>query len=292
MKIIIAGASGFIGHALVPYLRSKGHAVLKLTRKDKDLAADEISWNPEKGELDAASLEGADVIVNLAGENIASRWNDSKKKKILKSRVDATKLLIKAIELLRVPPRQLVNASAIGYYGDRCCELVTEQSPSGTGFLPLVCREWEAAALSSEKKDLKIALIRIGVVLSKEGGALKKMLAPFKLGLGGVVGSGQQWMSWISLRDLISIFGFVIEKGLEGPINAVAPNPVTNAKFTETLGKVLGRPTIFPLPAFAARLVFGEMADELLLSSTRVEPSRLLQQGFVFSDPNLEEALR
>lgn len=291
MRIIVAGATGFVGRALVPLLRAKGHAVFKLTRKESDLAEDEIHWNPISGQLDAAALEGADVIVNLAGENVASRWTESKKQLILQSRISATRLLVKAISLLKAPPKQLVNASAIGFYGSRGCEKVDEASSSGLGFLANVCRQWESAALTGDPKGLKVALIRIGVVLGKEGGALASMLTPFKLGLGGVVGSGDQWMSWISLQDLVAIIAFVIEKGLEGPINAVAPHPVTNKDFTKVLGTTLNRPTIFPMPAFAARLLFGEMADELLLGSTRVVPDRLLKEGFQFATPTLNTAL-
>lgn len=291
MKIIIAGASGFVGRALVPLLRKNGNAVFKLTRKKTLLKDDEISWDPDSGQLDAASLEGADVIINLAGENIASRWTKAKKKAILESRTAATRLLVEAIPLLRAPPHQLINASAIGYYGSRGNQVLTEETSDGQGFLANVCKEWEQAAKSGTKKDVKVAIVRIGIVLGKEGGALKSMLTPFKLGLGGIIGSGDQWMSWISLQDLAAIFTFIVEKGLDGTINAVAPNPVTNAQFTKTLGTALGRPTIFPVPAFAARLLFGEMGDELLLSSTRVAPERLLKAGFVFTTPRLEEAL-
>ncbi len=240
-----------------------------------------------------SALEGVDAVVHLAGENIAERWTAAKKARIRDSRVKGTQLLCETLTRLSSPPKVLVSASAIGYYGDRGEETLTDDSPPGRGFLPEVCRAWEAATEPARQQGLRVVQLRLGVVLSVAGGALAKMLPPFRLGLGGVLGSGRQYMSWIALDDVVGTLQHaVVTDALQGPTNAVAPRAVTNQEFTKTLGKVLGRPTAMPLPAFAARLMFGEMADELLLASARVQPTKLLASGYQFRYPELAEALR
>jgi len=253
-----------------------------------------VHWEPEEGVAGAQELEGHDAAVHLAGESIASgRWDEEKKRRILESRVKGTRLLAETLAGLKEKPRVLVSASAIGFYGDRGDEVLHEESASGEDFLSEVCREWEKATLAASQAGIRVVHLRIGFVLSGEGGGLPKMLTPFKLGLGGRVGSGRQYISWLTLDELVRIIRRALEdEHLRGPVNAVAPNPATNAEFTKTLGRVLGRPTILPVPAFAARLAFGEMADALLLSSTRVAPSRLQEAGYKFQHPELEGALK
>jgi uncharacterized protein (TIGR01777 family) len=253
-----------------------------------------VHWEPDKGVIDANELEGHDAAVHLAGESIADgRWDEEKKRRILESRVKGTRLLAETLAGLKEKPKVLVSASAIGFYGDRGAEVLREESASGENFLSEVCREWEKATLVASQAGIRVAHIRIGVVLSAEGGALEKMLKPFKLGLGGRVGSGQQYMSWITLDDLVGVIKRALtDESMRGPINAVAPKPVTNEEFTKALGRVLGRPTFLPIPAFAARLAFGEMADALLLSGARVEPARLKEAGYEFKNPEIEDALR
>lgn len=292
MKVLVSGSSGLIGASLVSFLTAGGHRVTPLVRS-KASADDVVLWNPEHGNIDVRRLEGLDGVVHLAGENIAERWTPEKRAKIRNSRVQGTRLLAESLAHLAQPPRVLVSASAIGYYGDRGDEVLCEESTSGSGFLPEVCREWEAATQPAAEKAIRVANLRIGLVLSPAGGALAKMLTPFRIGAGGVIGSGRQYMSWIALDDVIAaIYHALSNEVLRGPVNAVAPNPVTNREFTHTLGRVLSRPTLFPMPAFAARLAFGEMADELLLASQRVAPARLVETGFIFRYPMLEDALR
>jgi uncharacterized protein (TIGR01777 family) len=232
--------------------------------------------------------------VHLAGENVAAgRWNDARKLRIRSSRVDGTRMLAAALAQMERPPRALITASAVGYYGDRGDAWMDERSAPGTGFLAEVCRAWEAATEPARSAGIRVAHLRFGVVLSAAGGALKRMLLPFKLGAGGVLGSGDQYMSWISIDDAVgAIVHAVAERSIAGPVNAVAPAPVTNREFTQALGRVLRRPTVFPMPAFAARLAFGEMADEMLLASTRVRPSRLEETGYRFEHTSVEQALR
>ncbi len=294
MKILVAGASGLVGTNLVPFLIQAGHDVKKLVRKNKDLASDEISWDPQRELLDAAQLENFDAMINLAGENISSgRWSEKKKNAILESRIQATRTLTQTILYLKKPPQVFINASAVGYYGSRGDTLLTEDSSNGTGFLAHVCEEWERAAEPIASNDVRLVFTRFGVVLSPKGGALAKMLTPFKMGLGGVIGSGKQFMSWITLEELLGVIYHVINTGsLIGPVNVVSPDPVTNYEFTKTLGKVLARPTFMNMPASIARFVFGEMADELLLSSQRVSCAKLIHSGYKFCQPNLEQALR
>ena len=298
MKVIVTGSTGLVGSALVRSLLSDGHEVTRLVRGDSQgfrapgTAA--VHWDPERGEIDAGSLEGHDAAVHLAGENVGEgRWDEEKKRRIRESRMKGTSLLAGALAGLSAKPRVLVSASATGFYGDRGAEILREESASGEGFLSEVCREWEKATLQASHAGIRVVHLRIGVVLDGEGGALQKMLTPFKLGVGGKVGSGSQYMSWITLEDLIGVIRRAIEdESLRGPVNAVAPQPVTNAEFTKALGGVLGRPTFFAVPAFAARLAFGETADALLLASTRVEPARLKEAGYQFKHPEIEGALR
>jgi uncharacterized protein (TIGR01777 family) len=253
-----------------------------------------IAWDPETGAIDAAGLEGIDAAVHLAGENIAAgRWNAARKRRILESRVRGTRLVAQTLARLTNPPRCLVSASAIGFYGNRGTEILREDSPAGTGFLPEVCLAWEREAQAVAVKGIRLVSLRIGVVLSSSGGVLQRMLLPFRLGVGGKIGGGDQYMSWITLDDLVEIMQHAIRnEDLSGPVNAVAPAPVTNAEFAETLGRALSRPVLFAVPAFAVRLALGQMADELLLASARVEPTALRESGFQFHYPQLEAALR
>ena len=293
MKILISGASGLIGSALKTALSARGDRVLSLTRRNARNDS-EITWDPSSNTLDPARLTNIDGVIHLAGENIASRrWTSAQKARIRDSRVQGTALLAQTLATISPPPKVFISASAIGYYGNRDDEILTEESQPGSGFLPDVSIAWENAAKPAAAAGIRTVHPRIGIVLSPEGGALGKMLLPFKLGLGGIIGSGNQYMSWITLDDLVSLFLFAIDdESISGAINAVSPTPVTNREFTKTLGRVLSRPTIFPLPAFAAKLALGEMADALLLASTRVTSSRLENTNFSFAHPHLEPALR
>jgi len=298
MKVLVSGASGLVGSALLSFLTAGGHSVARLVRTQPPAnqtdREGQVFWAPDSGSIDQAGLEGLDAVVHLAGENIASgRWTPELKRRILDSRVNGTRLLSEALAKCSQPPKVLVSASAIGYYGNRGDEVLTEESELGAGFLAEVCRDWEAAVEPATQKGIRTVLLRIGVVLSSAGGALKRMLMPFKLGLGGVVGDGKQYMSCIGLDDAVGAIHHTIVTGaLSGPVNAVSPQAVTNREYTKALGKVLGRPTIFPMPAFAARMAFGEMADELLLPSARVEARKLLESGYTFRSPTLESILR
>ena len=293
MRVAITGSTGLVGSAVASALSVAGHEVVRLVRRAPAPGEKAVRWDPEKGEVDAAGLEGLDDVVHLAGENIASgRWNAARKAAIRASRVNGTRLLCDALAGLARPPKTLVCASAIGYYGDRGADVLTEESPPGAGFLPDVCREWEAASEPAARKGIRVVLLRIGVVLSPKGGALSRMLPPFRAGLGGVIGNGRQYVSWVALDDLVGIVLHALRSGeLRGPVNAVAPVPVTNRELTEALGKVLSRPTLFPVPAFALRLAVGEMADALLLASARVFPRRLEENGYRFRFPELPAAL-
>lgn len=294
MNILITGSSGLIGSALIPLLTGQGHRVVRMVRgaaaPDEDVAV----WDPDAGKLETSSLEQTDAVVHLAGENIgASRWTEERKKRLRASRVRGTQLLSESLAQLAAPPRVLVSASAVGFYGSRGDEVLSEESPPGQGFLSEVCREWEAATEPARQKGVRVVNLRIGMVLSGKGGALPAMLPPFKAGAGGKIGDGQQFVSWIAIGDLTRAISHAIAaESLSGPVNAVSPNPVRNAELTEILGKVLGRPTFFSMPAPVVRLIFGEMADALLLASQRVQPSRLLESGFSFQFPDFEAALR
>lgn len=252
-----------------------------------------IQRDPKTGALELGALAGAEAVVHLAGESIAlGRWTARKKRRIRDSRVLTTRALAEAIAALERPPRVLVSASGINCYGDRGDEWLTEQSPTGHGFLPDVCREWEAATAPAEVRGVRVVHLRIGMVLSASGGALERMLLPFEYALGGVIGSGRQWVSWIALTDLVGVIRHAIAtEALRGPVNAVAPTPVTNREFTRTLARAVHRPALLPIPGFAARILFGEMADALLLSSTRAEPARLLASGYVFRHATLADAI-
>ena len=290
MKILISGASGLVGSSLVESLFKRGHTIRPLQRhKEKSWGR---LWNTD--ELDAAAPEPFDAVIHLAGENVASgRWNAARKEKILRSRVDGTWELVDYISQLNRKPKVFICASAAaGYYGNCGDTIVDERSPLGSGFLAEVCRQWEETAAKAGLAGIRVVNTRFGMILSPRGGALHKMLPPFRLGLGGGIGSGEQYISWIGIRDLTEIFNFLIDnESLAGPFNVVTPTPVTNRDFTKTLGKVLNRPTIMPAPAFLVRLLFGEMADEMLLSSTRVMPTRLLEAGYRFQDVDLGRTL-
>ncbi|MET0551873.1 MAG: TIGR01777 family oxidoreductase [Vicinamibacteria bacterium] len=291
MKVLVSGATGTVGRALLPVLEGRGHTVRRLLRGQA--APPDASWDPAAGRIDADALAGCDAVVHLAGESIAEgRWTEAKKARIRDSRVGPTRLLAERLARERQPPA-LVSASAIGYYGDRGEEILTEDHAGGEGFLPDVCREWEAATGAAQAAGARVVRLRLGVVLAQEGGALPAMLTPFRLGLGGRLGSGRQWFSWIALADVVDVIVRAVEgTDLDGPVNVVAPAPVRNAEFTRVLGKVLGRPTVAALPAFAARLALGEMADALLLASTRVIPMRLAGVGHRLRFPEVEGALQ
>ena len=293
MNVLLTGSSGLIGSALAPALTGDGHRVRRL-RRAASAAADATSWNPADGTFASGALDGIDAVVHLAGENIAGgRWTAARKARIRDSRVDGTRRLCEALAALDTPPRVLVAASAIGYYGDRGDALLDESAAPGTGFLPAVSRSWETAAAPARDAGIRVVHLRIGIVLSPAGGALAQMLLPFKLGVGGVLGSGDQYMSWIALDDVVGVVRHALaDESLSGPVNAVAPRAVTNREFTRTLGKVLRRPTILPAPAFALRIALGEMADALLLASTRVDPAALRATTFEFRHPQLDGALR
>jgi uncharacterized protein (TIGR01777 family) len=292
MKILVSGASGLIAGTLIPFLTTGGHEVVRLTRGRK--RAGTATWDPEKGTIDRTALEGLDAVVHLAGENISTgRWTAAKKARIHDSRVNGTRLLCDTLAALERPPTVLVAASAIGFYGHRGRDIVDEDSAPGAGFLADVCKEWEAATAPAAARGIRVVNMRFGIVLAGNGGALATMLTPFKLGVGGPIGGGEQYMSWIAVDDTADAILYALTTpALSGPVNAVAPHPVSNTEFVQTLGTVLSRPAVVPFPAFAVRLLFGEMGEELLLSSTRVEPHRLRAAGFDFRFPELEPALR
>lgn len=294
MKVLISGSHGLVGGALVKLLTTNGHECIRLVRHARTAGAAEVEWHPEKGLIDKEQLEGIEAVVHLAGENIAEgRWTSEKKRAILDSRVKGTALLSETLATLRQPPEVFLSASAIGYYGNRGDELLTETSSPGNDFLAHVCHEWEKATTPASEKGIRTVLARFGIILAENGGALAKMLTPFQMGIGGRVGDGKQWMSWISLDDVAGAIQFMLrDRFVNGPVNFVAPNPVTNAEFTKTLGSVLSRPTFLPVPAFAVRLAFGEMADSLLLASQKVEPAVLKARGFAFNWPRLELTLK
>ncbi|MGC8669054.1 MAG: TIGR01777 family oxidoreductase [Chthonomonadales bacterium] len=291
MRVLVAGSRGFVGSALARELARAGHSVLGLTRGSP--SENEAHWDPSKGELDLAQLMPIHAVVNLAGESIAGgRWSAQRKERILKSRTAATGLLASTAAGLNPKPRVFLSASAVGYYGDRGDEILTEESPPGRGFLAEVCRQWEASCAPARSAGIPVAVLRLGVVLASEGGALDQMLLPFRRGVGGILGTGKQYMSWITLADAVSAMLHLLEgEGVDGAYNLCAPNPVTNAEFARTAARVLRRPAWVRVPGFVLRLMLGEMAQEMLLSSTRAVPARLLQRGFAFRHPQLEEAL-
>jgi uncharacterized protein (TIGR01777 family) len=292
MKIVIAGGSGLVGSALNPALEAQGHEVTQLVRKAA--RAGEIEWHPNQDEIDPKTLDGFDAVINLAGENIAEgRWTDEKKRRIHDSRVHGTHLLAEAIVKLAQRPSVFLCASATGFYGDRGGEILDEHSESGGGFLAGVCREWERAADPAARANVRVVNLRFGPIIAPEGGMMAKMLTPFKMGLGGKVGSGKQFISWVAINDVVGAIKLALnDESVRGPLNVVSPNPVTNEEFTTTLGHVLSRPTVMAMPAFAAKLAFGEMADEMLLVSQRVMPKKLTDARFQFQFPELEGAFR
>lgn len=292
MKLLISGASGLIGSSLTRAVVDAGHTVVPLVRKPGIPYT--VHWDPEKGTIDSAGLEGCDAVVHLAGESIASRrWTPAQKARILHSRVQGTELLASALARLNRRPAVMISSSAIGVYGDCGDAVVTEATAPGSDFLASVCKAWEHATAAASNAGIRVVHLRTGIVLAKNGGALAKMVTPFKLGVGGRIGSGMQYMSWIDLEDEVQVILHCIQtESLQGPVNSVGPSPVTNAEFTKTLGRALSRPSVVPLPAFAARLALGEMADGLLLASQRVQPTKLLSTGYVFRHTNLEQTLR
>ncbi|HYM19366.1 MAG TPA: TIGR01777 family oxidoreductase [Candidatus Kapabacteria bacterium] len=289
MRILISGSTGFIGSALTERLQSGGHNVVRLVRSP---SIPGIIWNPVKREIDSSRLEGFDAVVNLSGESINGRWTAKKKRAILESRIVTGEFLTELIGQMKQKPTAYISASAIGYYGNRGDEELTELSAPGDDFLADVCIKWEAASKPMMNEGIRVVHIRNGLVLSPNGGALQKLLTPFKLGLGGPVGSGKQWWSWVGLDDLVRAYEFVITNAnVSGAVNGVAPNTVRNKEFVKALGKALHRPVIFPLPSLAIKLGFGEMGESLLLGSQRVIPKVLMESGFEFTHSYLERCL-
>jgi uncharacterized protein (TIGR01777 family) len=299
MRILVSGSTGFVGTALAQSLQTEGHEIVRLLRPASPhkiagaTAAQSIAWDPVANKFDATAAEGADALVHLAGASIAEgRWNAARKQLLRTSRVDATRQLFGALAKLKKPPHVVVAASAIGYYGNRGDETLTETSAAGNDFLSAVCREWEAETARGAEFGARVVQLRSGIILGAHGGALPKILLPFKLGAGGRLGDGRQWMSWITLRETVRVIQFALTSAaLSGPVNSVAPNPVRNSEFTGILAKTLHRPALFPAPAFALRLALGEMADALLLGSQRVLPSKLAEAGYRFEQPDLAGAL-
>jgi len=293
MKIIVSGAGGLIGSHLLPSLEAAGHEVKRLVRPPTEGGPGEIPWNPDAGDLDSSVLDGADAVINLNGRNIGEgRWRPAVKDALRSSRLNATTTITAAINRCDSPPRTLINASAVGYYGDRGDEILDESSPVGEGFLAELSRDWEAAANGVASARTRVVLLRLGMVVARDG-ALGRMLTPFKLGVGGPIGSGRQFWPWVAIDDVVGIVHFILEKeDVAGPLNLVSPQEIRCAEFARTLGRVLGRPAVLPMPAFAARLALGEMAEALLLASARVRPQALEATGYTFQTPDLDEAIR
>lgn len=292
LRILVSGSSGLIGSALVSYLTTAGHDVVRLVRHHAAPDANEASWDPTRGQLNPQVVDGVDVVIHLAGENIGHRWTRERREAIRRSRVESTALIARTIASVSKPPKAFIVASAIGFYGDRAGDLLDENAGGGSGFLADVVRAWESAADPARDRT-RVTHLRSGVVLSPEGGALGRLLTPFKAGVGGRIGSGEQFMSWIGLDDYLGAVEHVMHTdSLGGPVNLTAPNPVTNAEFTRVLAHILGRPAAIPVPAFALKLALGEMAEETILFSQRAVPKRLLESGFEFRKPTLESALR
>ncbi len=294
MKIVISGSTGLIGSALTRALLDDGHTVTRLVRPGGPIGVGTIAWDPDQGVLDCAALENFDAVVHLSGQNLASvKWTDENKKKLVESRTRSTRLLCGRLLRLNHPPRILIAASATGYYGNRKDEELTEQSNPGTGFLAELTHEWEKASDTLIDSGIRLIRLRLGVVLASQGGALPRMVKPFKMGLGGKIGNGRQYISWVGLDDVVGIVKFILDnEHIRGAVNAVAPTPVTNQDFTKALAGVLNRPAVATIPAFALRLLYGEMADETLLSSTRVIPKVLQDAGYEFTDFELKKALK
>jgi uncharacterized protein (TIGR01777 family) len=290
-RILVSGSSGPIGSALQPSLKAQGFTVTRLVRASAT-GSDQIVWDPSRT-LSPEIVSGFHAIIHLAGESIVGRWTDAKKRRILESRAQGTGHLAEAAAKASQPPRVFISASAIGFYGNRGDEILREDSSSGEGFAAEICRQWEGATQPAAQAGIRTVQMRIGVVMSADGGALPAMLTPFRLGIGGRLGNGRQWWTWVSVRDVVGAIQHVLNHdALSGPVNTVAPNPVTNAEFTRILASVLHRPAIFPMPAFAVRLIFGEMGEELFLGSQRVEPAKLAATGYRFQHPDLRNALK
>jgi uncharacterized protein (TIGR01777 family) len=295
MRLIISGASGLVGNALTKTFRADGHTVLRLVRPGAAVSSpDVIRWDPPSSQIDLAAMEGADVVVHLSGANISDgRWTPARRALLRSSRVDSTRAFVDSLAQLRQKPRVFLSASAVGYYGNRGDEILTEAAGPGSDFLSLLARDWEAEASRASLCGIRTAILRFGVILAAEGGALPQMIRPFQFGIGGRLGSGRQWLSWVPLEDVIRIVQFIIANPqINGPVNIVAPKPVQNAEFARIIGQTLHRPAIFPAPAFALRVALGEMADALLLASQRVRPEKLLAAGYSFHFEDLEPALR
>lgn len=292
MKIIISGSTGLIGIALIDYFSEKQNNITRLVRKKSD-SGDSAYWNYKSGKIELEKLENADVIIHLAGENLVGFWTNAKKDEIKYSRIKGTEFLVKSVGKLKTKPKTFICASAIGIYGNRGSERLNEESMPGDGFLAEVAKDWEAATKTLVDDNIRVINLRIGIVLARQGGALQKMLLPFKLGLGGKLGSGKQFMSWIVLDDLVSAVDYIIgNPEITGPVNIVSPGPVTNEQFTKSLGKALNRPAIMKVPSFILKSTLPEMADEMFLSSTRAYPDVLLRSGFKFRYDNLETSLK
>lgn len=291
-RMLVSGAGGLIGSAVCAHFRAQGWSITKLTRRSEQCANDEIYWQPSGGVIDGRALNNFDVVVHLAGENIASgRWTKKKKQRIWDSRIRGTKLLCELLAQQPSPPKLVITASAVGYYGDTGARLVDESSAAGTNFLADVCKHWEISTAACEQAKIRVVKMRLGVVLSQRGGVYARLRPLFGAGLGGVVGSGDQYMSWITLADVVRFVEKAIESSaIHGPVNLVAPQPVTNREWTKSLGKVLRRPTIFPLPRFAVKLLMGEMGSLLLLASSRVDPQKLREYSFEYRYTDLEKA--
>ncbi|MGH9712512.1 MAG: TIGR01777 family oxidoreductase [Candidatus Acidiferrales bacterium] len=294
MRVLISGATGLVGTALVTALRADGHQVGQLVRPGGTVGAGDVRWDPTNGTLDLAVMEGADAVICLSGANIgAGRWTAERKKVLRASRVDLSRVLVESLTKLKQKPRVFIAASAVGYYGNRGDEILTESSAAGNDFIAQLARDWEAESMRAESAGIRTVILRFAVILSTKGGALPRMLPPFRLGAGGRLGSGKQWMSWVALEDAVGIVRAAIaDERFHGPVNVVAPTPVQNAEFTRVLAGVLHRPAIFPAPAFILRIALGEMADSLLLASQRVIPEQVRAAGYKFRYENLESALR
>lgn len=294
MRILVSGSTGLIGSALAAAFAQQGQQVVRLLRSSAQRGSDDLDWDPEAGVLEASKLEGLDAVIHLAGKNIASgRWSERMKKTIRESRVRSTRLLCEALQKVRSRPRVLASASGASIYGNRGAEILSEESALGAGFLADVAKQWEEATEPASASGIRVVNLRFGIVLSPQGGALAKMLRPFKLGLGGAIGGGEQYWSWITIRDAVRAIQHAINsEALFGPLNVVSPEPVTNREFTQALGAALGRPAFLRMPAFLARIALGEMAEAALLSSTRVLPAKLTANGFNFLHPDLAEAFR
>ncbi len=293
MNVLISGASGVVGSALIPFLTTGGHRVTRLVRKKTVPGEEEVYWNPNANTLNTDDLAGTDTVIHLAGENIGQgRWTKEKKTRIIESRTKGTSLIANAIAKLDPAPRVMVCASAIGYYGNRGSQVLTEEDGPGDDFISEVCHKWEKAAEPAIEKGIRVVFMRIGIALTPSGGALERLLLPFQMGIGGKIGSGSQYMSWIGIDDVIgAIYHAIKNDKIEGPVNVVSPNPVTNKEFTKTLGRVLSRPTLATVPEFAIKIAFGEMGREIPLSSTRVKPEKLMKTGYRFRNPDIEGAL-